>query len=245
MKSFLAAMQFMTRIPINKTIVASEAEMGSSSKYFPIIGFIIGFFLFIIDQLSSLLLPSLVVGAILLIAEVLITGGLHVDGYLDTMDGLLSSRPKETALEIMKDSRVGAHSVTAFFALFILKYSIIVGLLNTNSIYGIFLMPIVGRWVMQFCICFFPYARENGLGKIFSISSDKRDWYFSTLTFMLIILFFLPWNYLLVITITFLIMLTPILKINKFLNGHTGDTYGAINELTEVLFIFLCLLLRI
>jgi len=243
MKGLLIALQFMTRIPININLDISPQEFGSSSKFFPIVGLIIGAFLATVFKLTQPLFPSLVVGALLIIIEIILTGGLHLDGFMDTADGLLSARPREKVLEIMKDSRVGAHSVTAVTSLFLIKFSLLASLPVHFSARLLFLMPAVGRWLMLFCLAFFPYAREDGLGKVFWQKTKKEYWYITGVLLILLIIYLLPLRYLLALILTFLIALTPILIINKQLNGHTGDTYGAVNEITQVIFLLVCLLI--
>ncbi|KJS23401.1 MAG: hypothetical protein VR72_00840 [Clostridiaceae bacterium BRH_c20a] len=243
MRGLLIALQFMTRIPISYKFQLSEKDLGNSSRYFTLVGFIIGIILFFTYKAGILLLPPVVVGAIVIIMQIIITGGIHLDGFMDTMDGLLSARPKEKVMEIMKDSRVGAHSVTALVALLILKYSIIVSLPKGYAPVFLLLMPVLGRWMLLYCLAFFPYAKKEGLGKIFWQNTSKSCWYLSAIFVLLVFIIFLPIFYLFSILITFLIILTPALIINKHLMGHTGDTYGAINELTEVIFILVCLVL--
>ena len=163
MRGLLIALQFMTRIPISYKFQLSEKDLGNSSRYFTLVGFIIGIILFFTYKAGILLLPPVVVGAIVIIMQIIITGGIHLDGFMDTMDGLLSARPKEKVLEIMKDSRVGAHSVTALVALLILKYSIIVSLPKGYAPVFLLLMPVLGRWMLLYCLAFFPYAKKEGL----------------------------------------------------------------------------------
>ncbi|KJS87902.1 MAG: hypothetical protein JM58_02760 [Peptococcaceae bacterium BICA1-8] len=243
MRGLLIALQFMTRIPIPYKFQLNEKDLGSSSRYFTLVGFITGILLYLTYKLGSILLPPMVVGAIIIIMQMIITGGIHLDGFMDTMDGLLSARPREKVLEIMKDSRVGAHSVTALVALLILKYSVIVSLPKSYAPVFLLVMPVLGRWMLLYCLAFFPYAKNEGLGKIFWQNTSKSYWYLSTIFIFLLFIILLPIFYLFSILITFLIILTPVLIINKHLMGHTGDTYGAINEMTEVIFILVCLVL--
>ena len=195
-----------------------------------------------IYSLTYNLLPEIAVGAIILISQIILTGGIHLDGFMDTMDGLLSARPQEVMLEIMKDSRVGAHSVTALFCLLILKFSLLISLPREIAPYLLLIMPGIGYWVMVFCLAFFPYARPKGLGKIFH-QETKKILVFINFLYGIIIFTFFPPIYLLIPLISFLIILSPALLINKALGGHTGDTYGAINELAQVIFLLVSLLI--
>ncbi len=242
MKGFIIALQFMTRIPLFITIEMDNKDFGRSSRFFPLVGLVIGAILALAYYFANWLLPPLVVGALIVILEIIITGGIHFDGFIDTMDGILSARPKERVFEIMKDSRVGAHGVTALLCLVLLKFSLLASLSSRYIPFILLLMPMLGRWAMVFCLAFFPYAKPEGLGRIFWEETDKPQWYLITGLIFLLSFMFLPKIFLIVYVITLLIALTPMLLINKKLQGHTGDTYGAINEMTEVIFLLICLL---
>lgn len=242
MKGFIIALQFMTRIPLFVEIEMDNKDFGRSSRFFPLVGFVIGAILALTYYFTNWLLPPLVVGALIIILEIILTGGIHFDGFIDTMDGILSARPREQVFEIMKDSRVGAHGVTALLCLVLLKFSLIVSVPPSYTIPILFLMPMLGRWAMVFCLAFFPYAKPQGLGRIFWEETDKLQWYLTTGLIFLLSFIFLPKIFLLTYVITLLIALTPMLIINKQLLGHTGDTYGAISEITEIIFLLICLL---
>ena len=107
MRYFLITLQFLTRIPANKDLKASEEDFAKGIAYFPIVGLIIGVF-----NLTVLITASKVLGGVFpviccLIAGTAITGGIHVDGLADTCDGIFSSRSRDRMLEIMRDSRIG------------------------------------------------------------------------------------------------------------------------------------------
>lgn len=242
MKGFIIALQFMTRIPLKINIDMTEDEFGSSSKFFPLVGLTIGIILSLAYMLLTNIFPFSVVAALIIVMEIVLTGGIHLDGFLDTMDGILSARERERMLEIMKDSRVGAHSVTALFCLLLLKYSILISLPLKYAPIIILLMPVIGRFMMLFCVAFFPYARKKGLGKIFWLQTKKEYLYFNLVVLIVIFLIILPYKFLALIPLTFILIFLLILKINKILQGHTGDTYGAICEISEVVFILLTLI---
>ena len=112
MKSFIVAAQFLTRIPLKINMEVSNEEFGGSQKAFIFVGFLIGAVLSGAFYFLNFHVPPFILGALLLFLEILISGGLLLDGFMDTCDGIFSARPRERALEIMKDSRVGAHSVS-------------------------------------------------------------------------------------------------------------------------------------
>lgn len=238
MKSFIIAAQFLTRIPIKINMEVSNEEFGSSQKAFIFVGLLLGGIISGAYYLLNFHLPPLILGGILLLLEVGVSGGLLLDGFMDTCDGIFSARPRDRALEIMKDSRVGAHSVTSVTLLFIIKFAIYSSLQYLNNPYIITLLsPVVGLWFLLFIIVFFPYARKEGIGKFFKDRTKKSYFYFST-----IILLFASWliadNFYPIagILITFFAGLSVASKINIFLLGHTGDTYGAMAQTTQGIF---------
>ena len=189
MKGFIIALQFMTRIPLFITIEMDNKDFGRSSRFFPLVGLVIGTILALAYYFANWFFPPLVLGALILILEIIITGGIHFDGFIDTMDGILSARPRERVFEIMKDSRVGAHGVTALLCLVLLKFSLLVSLSSSYILFILLLMPVLGRWAMVFCLAFFPYAKPEGLGKIFW--EETIQWYLIT-GLILLSFIFLP-----------------------------------------------------
>ena len=141
MNNFLLGLQFLTRITIKKNLDWSEKACGGSVKFFPLIGAILGIIYVLVGYVIYYLLPSFniylsahLIGFILLFCNIFLTGALHCDGFTDTMDGILSGRKRERILEIMKDSRVGAHGATCLILVLIGKYSMFTDLMvNQNS----------------------------------------------------------------------------------------------------------------
>ncbi|MEN6413632.1 MAG: adenosylcobinamide-GDP ribazoletransferase [Veillonellales bacterium] len=241
MKAFITGLQFLTRIRIaNQTDWAPE-EFGRSVKYFPLVGGVIGLILVAVNYLLDVYLPLLgvaipphVFATILAAMPILLTGGLHCDGFMDTMDGILSGRPSERMLEIMKDSRVGASGVTAFFLLFFFKWSILMDISPSLLPLALFTMPVLARLAMVIGITCFPYARPEGMGKAFANFANRKTLYWAIcFTAVLIV----P------IGIRAIISAVPVLLLallfarysSRLLGGLTGDVYGAISELAEVL----------
>ena len=102
---FLAALQFLTILPVKRNFTSEQ--IGRAAVWFPVVGLIIGAILFGLHYVLKLLLPSGVVNGLLLAALVLLSGGLHLDGLADTIDGLAGHRTPERRLEIMRDSHIG------------------------------------------------------------------------------------------------------------------------------------------
>ncbi|MDI3535195.1 MAG: adenosylcobinamide-GDP ribazoletransferase [Thermosediminibacterales bacterium] len=234
MTGFLLALSFLTRIPVRPVKDINDRRLASCSIYFPVVGLVIGIILAAGDNLASRLFPPLVVAALDLLILFAETGGLHIDGFIDTADGLMSGKPRERMLEIMKDSRTGALGVTAVIILLILKFALFTALPADHRFASLILFPSLGRWAMVLGIAFYPYARKGGLGKPFGDYVGKRE-------FLLATLFAFAFSFTLVQERGLLAFLAAgiaaVLASRVFthvLGGLTGDTYGAINELVEV-----------
>lgn len=234
MKAFLTALQFLTRIRVASQQDFSAEGFGRSVRYFPLVGAVIGAILAAFYYLAEGYLPSHVLAAGLVVLEILLTGGIHTDGLMDTADGVFSGRSQERMLEIMKDSRVGANGVAVFGCVLLLKWSLIMDLPPGLAMGALFVMPTISRMAMVMGITLFPYARPEGMGKAFAEFAGKKAFLFAIgLTLILIApmrWFALP-AALAAVTFTWLFAG----YVTRILGGLTGDVYGAIAELNEIL----------
>jgi adenosylcobinamide-GDP ribazoletransferase len=242
LQDFLTGLQFLTRLKFSHQTTWSPEIFGRSVRYFPLIGAIIGLSLVAVNIILGKHLPPNVLAVILIAVEIIITGGLHGDGLMDTADGIFSGRNRERMLEIMKDSRVGANGVMAFCLVVLLKWSLLMDMTPTHLITALFIMPVVSRFSMVVGITCFPYARPDGMGKAFAQYAGKK----ALLVAAVItgILVFLAGKFAfaglaaaLVFTLLFGKYVTGIL------GGLTGDAYGAITELSELVILFVFLIL--
>jgi adenosylcobinamide-GDP ribazoletransferase len=247
MNNFITGLQFLTRIHIAKQTEWSPESFGRSVKYFPLIGAILGIILVLINQLLTEYLPYIgifipphVFAIVLIISNVLLTGGLTCDGFMDTMDGIFSGRSKDRMLEIMKDSRIGANGVMAFILLVILKWSLIMDIPPQGIPTALFIMPLLSRFAMVIAITVFPYARPDGIGKAFAQYADK---YTLCIASILTLLFVIPLGKQAIVSLITMSIVTLLFSgyVKKLIGGLTGDIYGAVTELSEiaVLLVFL------
>ena len=247
MKFFITGLQFLTRIHVAKETEWSPENFGRSVKFFPLIGAIIGILLVMMNQLFADYLPFMgvympphVFAALLITINIIVTGGLHCDGFMDTMDGLFSGRSKERMLEIMKDSRVGANGVMAFVLLIVLKWSLIMDLSPLSLPTALFVMPILGRLAIVICVTVFPYARPDGIGKAFAQYAGQKTVYIGLALALLVII---PLGKLAILSLVIVSLCTLLFGryVTKRLGGLTGDIYGAMCELAEILVLFIFL----
>ena len=132
MNAFFIGLQFLTRIKLRQQSEWSAENFGKSVKFFPLIGAVLGFVLaaaayvlLVLLPVLNIYLPAHLTASLLLVLSVVLTGGLHCDGFMDTMDGIFSGRERERMLEIMKDSCVGSNAVMAFVLFMLTKWSLL------------------------------------------------------------------------------------------------------------------------
>jgi len=243
MNSFLTALQFLTRINLVRQDSVSSESFGRSVKFFTLIGAIIGLILAAVDYIGFNHLPINLLATVLIVGEILLTGGLHCDGLMDTMDGVFSGRSRERMLEIMKDSRVGANGVMAFGLFLLVKWSLLVDVLPVFSCWILFVMPVLGRFAMVIAITVFPYARPEGIGKAFAEFAGRRTLIIAGM-FALICLLPLGLPAVINWAVTGVFAIVFCRGISKTLGGLTGDVYGAVTEITELVVLAMFLLER-
>jgi adenosylcobinamide-GDP ribazoletransferase len=234
---FLAAVQFLTVIPLHRDV--TQKELGRSLVYFPLVGLGIGAVLFGLDRLFILFLPAAVGSALLLVVLVLLTGANHLDGFIDTCDGMVAGRSPQERLDIMCDSRVGGFGVVGACCLLLVKYVSLLFLPGAYRMAGLLLMPVLGRWAMVYAIFAYPSARKTGMGQTFKEQTDRWKMIIATLIAIAISVALMKlWGLALMAAIWLsVLVLASFLK--GRLGGLTGDTYGALNEVVEVFVLIL------
>jgi adenosylcobinamide-GDP ribazoletransferase len=189
------------------------------------------------------LLPTLPKAALLVAAMSLVSGGLHIDGLADSFDGFMSARPREKALEIMRDSRMGAMGAFAMVCVMMVKFSSLAAMDGDVPAWAMLLAAVAGRSAMSLAILFFPYIRAEGLGSAF----DGRVGWGTVATALAFTALVGGFTGFLGLTLAGyfmgLVMLAWTLAFGLYckrrIGGMTGDTYGALCETMEAL----CLLI--
>jgi adenosylcobinamide-GDP ribazoletransferase len=241
--SFCSAVTFYTILPLPLAWTNCWTRI---ARWASLVGLIIGGILGLSDLLLEYWGFSLLTrGAIITTLWIGITGGLHLDGAMDTADGLAVTDP-ERRLEVMKDSHTGAFGVMVAIIIIVLK---IVALVENNNHQwlNLILTTSWARWGQLMAIALYPYLRETGKGAFHKENIDEFTDIFcsSAVVFgaSICCLFLIAiswWKMLVIVTICSAIALMTGYYFYRQLHGHTGDTYGAVVEWSEVL-ILLCL----
>ena len=236
MKPLLAAIQFLTIIPFPKSFVSGEKELKKCVPYFPIVGLLIGIVVAACDHAINLIFPLFPASVITVIAMTGISGGLHMDGLADTADGFFSARPCERVLVIMRDSHTGVMGVIAVVFVIILKVSVLVSLSSPLRFGIIILMPLAGRCSLVMMMTALSYVRsEGGLATAFG---GEKSWVnvFWVASFLAITGWVAAQEIGLVVCFSSLFIGALFLMFcSRKIGGYTGDTLGAICEITEVI----------
>jgi adenosylcobinamide-GDP ribazoletransferase len=262
----LLAISFFTRIPVKLKVDVTASMLNQASRYFALVGVLIGSCSAVAFYLSATLLPVEIALLISMFCSVLLTGAFHEDGWADVWDGFGGGWTVENKLNIMKDSRLGTYGAAALFFILMIKYQALLALINgsinnstvnNGSINSEFLstdaLSILAILLLGHClsrvlatslIADMPYVSEDATSKVKPLAQELSSNSYLTLlaTGAVIIVF----------TLSFSIAwkLVAILLITRWclkrwftsqLGGYTGDCLGAAQQLSEVV-IYLSLL---
>lgn len=232
MSGFFSALQFLTVLPA--PLARPMERPAFSLAYFPLVGLLLGAILAGLDWTLRLFLPLSLVNGALIIALIILTGGLHLDGFMDTCDAIPGSYPSSRRLEVLRDLRVGSYSVLGLLSLLMAKYLALSALPDSLRLSTLLLMPVLGRWSMALAIPMFPYARAGGLGE--GLKKAATWWSLALAAFLVLVISYLALQGTGVAALAGACLLCLLMgwHFTRRLSGLTGDTYGAINEVVEV-----------
>lgn len=240
---FIASIIFYSAIPLP---YIKDLEFKQVACFAPVVGLMIGGILGLLDTAISYLNISILTRSALVVCVwIAITGGLHLDGAMDTADGLAVTDP-ERRLQVMVDSATGAFGAMAAIAILLLKTAALSDL-SENRYLALIAACGWGRWGQQVAIAFYPYLKPTGKGAFHKQAirsyQDVLPSFFLLLGLSGLVWLINPQNLVLAMGIMMIgsvISSSTAAWFNHKLGGHTGDTYGAVVEWTEAL--FLCLL---
>lgn len=241
MNSFLVGLQFMTRIHISNNTIWKDEEFGKSVVWFPVYGWILGAFMCLIYYLLKPLDVPYLTAFLIVIGELFLSGGTLADGLMDSSDGLFSGRSRERSLEIMKDSLIGSFGMLSII-IFINLYTLSLGSTDALLYPVLIAAPTLGRLNLVISICEYPYARPYGMGKAFATYRGEHAVAGAVVLALLPALYF-GFTYLILTGAAVLLGLYLNRWIVRKIGGTTGDTYGFVNQITEMVLALLFLLI--
>ncbi|MDT8385858.1 MAG: adenosylcobinamide-GDP ribazoletransferase [Gammaproteobacteria bacterium] len=233
LRPFLIALQFLTALPIRLADPPDAEATGRSLLYYPLVGLLIGALLAGLAWLLSGT-PTLVAAALLLAVWVAVSGALHLDGLADSADAWLGGLgDRERTLAIMKDPYCGPAGVVTLVLVLLLKFAALAYLVPNGDWEILVVTPVLGRTALVLLFLTTPYVRPHGLGSLLADHLPRR-------ACIVIVIFTLAAVPLIIGTASIMLLLVMagvFLLLRRLmlrrLGGTTGDTAGALIEVTE------------
>jgi adenosylcobinamide-GDP ribazoletransferase len=215
-------------------------DVARAQAWFPAVGLLIGAALLAVDRLATRALPPASVDVLVVVALVVITGALHLDGLADSADGLFGGRDPAQRLAIMRDVRTGAFGVTAIVCVLALKWAGLQALPPDVRVAALLLAPCVARASLLAAVAAFPYARAEGIGVDFRAHAWPAALPAAGITASAASVVLLGPQGIIVVAAGAACALAVGAVATRLAGGLTGDMYGTIVEITEaVLWLFI------
>jgi adenosylcobinamide-GDP ribazoletransferase len=228
------AFQFLTRIPMPS--IAFEADsLSRATKFFPLVGLVIGFGAVLLQKLLLFHLSRPLVALIVLIYLVMITGCLHEDGLADTADGFGGGRTKDQILDILKDSRIGSYGAAALVLSLLARYLLLASLPLEHFAAYVISSHVLCRWSALPLSYFLPSAREqDGQGARIAKLTSLASLIFGSVFSFAVVALALRWSAVVPALVAILTVALSGWVYARKIGGMTGDCFGATNQLTEI-----------
>ncbi|MFN8590357.1 MAG: adenosylcobinamide-GDP ribazoletransferase [Thermomicrobiales bacterium] len=233
-------LSFLTIIP-TPPVTITPPRMARAVAFFPLVGMGLGAIVGSLGLLLERVLPAGPLAVLLVASSVALTRALHVDGLIDTVDGVFGGYTPQRRLEIMRDSQIGAFGAVAAVLLLLAQYACLRELSGTSRLTSLMLALGLGRWVMAGAIVLFPAARSSGLGAGFR--EDASVWPFAMATGSATVLALLlrPQGLAAFVAVAALLAGGGAF-LSRRLGGLSGDCYGALDVLGETVVLYSVLL---
>ncbi|MEI7903873.1 MAG: adenosylcobinamide-GDP ribazoletransferase [Candidatus Firestonebacteria bacterium] len=232
LKRFLLAVQFLTKIPVIVAGKAEDADIAGSLVYYPAVGLLLAGLVSGVYAGFSFIFPAPLSGLLALIFFVYLTGALHLDGFVDTVDGFYGNRRKEDIFVIMKDSRIGAMGAVWLGLLLILKAWLFISL-GQELVPALILAAVLSRAAIVLEMRLAPAAKKNSLASVFCDKLTLMQTA-AALLFALIVSLFCGIKGIMLFAWTVLAAVALVKYFKSRIGGLTGDTVGFSAEFLEI-----------
>ncbi len=246
-----SAIGFLTILPVAPGV--DRSDFVSARAWFPVVGLLLGAILGATELAMNFgfpvfserpgSVPPLLSASVIVVALVVATRALHLDGFMDCCDGLLGGFSRSRRLEILKDPNVGAFAVIGVVCLLILKLSAVMALPASSRLPVLVIFPSISRWAVLVTMERFPYVREWGIGTPFMGLTGIARRILPTTATVLLTLMLTGLAGLLLVSVAGVVAVGIGAWSSKLLGGVTGDVYGAVIEIAEVSVLFSAVLL--
>lgn len=239
---------FLTKLPCVPLPKATKEDWGRITPYFVLVGYLLGLILFFLSKLFIVIKFPIMFSALLItFLWEFMTGGLHLDGLMDTFDGISCTNP-ERKVESMKDSRIGAFGAMAGIFGVLFKLVTLCTILTNKMFFVVLIAPAFGRLMAVYALSFSGRSKDSGASSSLLLAGIKKpqDFLVNLAVFILpLVLFFNTISnlfYFLIAIFFFSILVANWL--NHHFKGHSGDTFGALVEMSEIIVLSLFVVLK-
>ena len=230
-----SALSFLTVLPVPVPGSSGRLSMGWAVAFFPLAGAFIGLCLAGLDRLLGPWFPPRVEAALLVAALLAVTGALHLDGFMDSFDGVFGGKDPASRRAIMKDSRVGSFGIAAAVSALLMEYGSLGSLPGEARLEALVLAVTLSRWAMVAILWLFPAAGSTGLAAGLKPRVRWVHAAVATVLALAIAAAFPGWTGgIMVVLSGLMVLLAGRLMVAK-LGGITGDSCGAVGQLVETL----------
>lgn len=233
MSGFVTAARYLTVVPLPGRVPGDPGALGRSAGWFPVVGTVLGAVLAVGDRGFSTLFPPILAALLTLTAWKLLTGGLHLDGLADSLDGLMG-RDRDHRLRIMRDSRIGVFAAVGLIFVLLLELLALAELPAETRWRALLAAPAVGRAAPPLLAVLFGAARSDGQGALFAGGVRPSGSALAAVSALVVSLVLLGATG----AAAFGIGLAAVVAVGGFLSGRlgglTGDGLGAAVEIGEL-----------
>lgn len=247
---FLLAVGFFTRIPVPSQPNFVESDLNHSVKYFPLVGLLVGLLAAIIYYFFGQIFSHNIAILASMAATIFATGAFHEDGLADSADGLGGGWQREQVLAIMQDSRLGTYGAVALFLVLIAKFELLTGMNKDMIGLALICAHPLSRLCAVWLMATLPYVKSSGKSKPLATAVSRTDLCIASLfgllpTLCLVWVIYVATHGYWQLALGFVCLVVGVMGAGwwwwrallvRKLGGYTGDTLGAIQQISEIMF---------
>ena len=228
------AVEFLTVLRWRRAPLHTSDAVARALWAFPVVGLVIGLAIFGVERAGREFLPAPGVAVVVLIAWVVVTGGLHLDGLADAADGLFGGRTREQRLTIMHDVRTGTWGTITVSLALLSKFAFVLALPEGGRFGALLLAPVVGRGLVVGAMAAAPYARPDGFGRDLHRTARWAPALLAGAAVLGTAVFAFGPGAIIAALAAAVVTAAVVLYAQRRLGGLTGDVDGALIEVTEI-----------
>ena len=233
MSRALLAIRYLTIVPVSRRGHAGLEDLGAAAPWFPVVGAGLGFVLAVVDGVTTRLFPPLLAALLTVTVWKLLTGGLHLDGLADCLDGLAGRDPVERRA-IMTDSRIGAFGAIGLIFFLMLELAAVSELPHPDRWRALVAAAVIARATPAVLGRLFRPARTSGQGALFAAGLPRTAAPAALTIALIVAVLVLGWSGIVALAVGLGSAVAVAGFVAQRLEGVTGDVFGAGIELAEL-----------